>query len=98
MTRSDVLKAADKCVNGQRQTDYGTPEDNFTIIAKHKIARIKSGNATEDSFVDLAGYAALWNDYLRGNFINDTDVFMMMAFCGGEIATKEDNVKEISNE
>lgn len=79
MTRSEILRAAEKCVCGQREQDYGTPEDNFQAIASLwsaykgtdfspldasmmmallKIARIKTGTATEDSFVDLAGYAA----------------------------------------
>ncbi|MCC2832070.1 DUF6378 domain-containing protein [[Clostridium] innocuum] len=78
-TRETILDKAKTCVCGQRADDYGTPEDNFTIIADlwstytgHKltavdvsmmmsmlkIARIKTGTATEDSFVDLAGYAA----------------------------------------
>ena len=83
------MNTAIKCVCGQRQQDYGTPEDNFGKIARLwnaymgddiftpldvammmsllKIARIKTGTATEDSFVDLAGYAA----------------------CGGEIATSK---------
>ncbi len=90
MKRAEILDAAKKCVCGQREQDYGKPEDNFQIIADLwnaylklpperrvdprdvammmallKIARIRSGTATEDSFVDLAGYAA----------------------CGGEIAT-----------
>lgn len=77
-TRKTVLEAAAAAVCGHRATDYGTPEDNFGIIAKLwsvykgtdftatdvammmallKVTRIKSG-ATEDSFVDLAGYAA----------------------------------------
>ena len=79
---------ADKCVNGQREQDYGTPEQNFQAIADLwsaykgisfsavdvammmsllKIARIRSGGGTGDSFVDLAGYAA----------------------CGGELAELE---------
>lgn len=86
MTRSDILQKAEQCVCGMREQDYGSPENNFQVIADLwnayiganftstdvammmallKIARIKSGTATEDSFVDLAGYAA----------------------CGGEIAT-----------
>lgn len=86
MTRSDILQKAEQCVCGKREQDYGSPENNFQVIADLwsaytgvkftstdvammmallKIARIKSGTATEDSFVDLAGYAA----------------------CGGEIAT-----------
>lgn len=91
MTRKDILESAMSCVCGQREQDYGSPEDNFQLIANlwneylytngiHnitstdvammmallKIARIKSGGGTGDSFVDLAGYAA----------------------CGGELNTK----------
>lgn len=79
MTRKETLNNALKCVCGERQDQYGTPEDNFGRIAKlwtdylgHvvtpvdvammmallKIARVKTGTATDDSFVDLAGYAA----------------------------------------
>ena len=77
--REQVLRNAKECVCGQRQQDYGTPENNFALIASlwsvylgkevsakdvamlmalMKIARIKSGSGTLDSFVDLAGYAA----------------------------------------
>jgi hypothetical protein len=34
LTRADILHAAEKCVCGQRETDYGTPEDNFKTIAE----------------------------------------------------------------
>ena len=78
MTREECLAKAKICVCGERETDYGTPEQSFTWIAKlwsgylekeltaqdvammmclFKIARIKNGG-TDDSFVDLAGYAA----------------------------------------
>lgn len=87
MKRSDILHKAEQCVCGQREQDYGSPENNFQVIADFwtvykgvkftatdvammmallKVARIRSGTGTEDSFVDLAGYAA----------------------CGGEIATE----------
>lgn len=33
-TRKRVLREAYKCVCGQREQDYGTPEDNFDRIAK----------------------------------------------------------------
>ena len=86
--RAEILHEAEKCICGQREQDYGSPEDNFSIIAglwtKYtgteitaldvammmcllKIARIKNGGGTGDSFVDLAGYAA----------------------CGGEIHAKQ---------
>ena len=77
--RAEILDKAKFCVCGQREHDYGKPENNFGVIADLwsaytgteftakdvtmmmallKIARIASGTATEDSFVDLAGYAA----------------------------------------
>lgn len=86
MTRTEVLQAAEKCVTGQRAQDYGTIEDNFSVIAHLwsdykgvgftpvdvammmallKIARIKSGAGTDDSFVDLAGYAACGGELYR---------------------------------
>lgn len=85
MTRKDVLAAAEKCVCGDREQDYGSPERNFEVIAgfwatylkacgvdidfleSHdvaamlallKIARITSGHAKADNWIDLAGYAA----------------------------------------
>ena len=82
MTRSEILDTAKKCVCGQREQDYGSPESNFQLIADLwndylgfardeisptdvammmallKVARIKNGGGTGDSFVDLAGYAA----------------------------------------
>lgn len=85
-TRADILDQAKKCVCGQREQDYGTPESNFQLIADlwngylgektdnpvisvtpvdvsmmmalMKIARIRNGGGSGDSFVDLAGYAA----------------------------------------
>ena len=93
MKRAEILAAAEKCVCGDREQDYGSPENNFTdiavmwtaylvarekltecihpkdvavMLALLKIARIASGHAKEDNWVDLAGYAA----------------------CGGEIETE----------
>lgn len=79
MNRAEVLETAKSCVCGQREQDYGSPEDNFSLIARLwteyvgicltakdvammmvllKVARIKSGGGSGDSFVDIAGYAA----------------------------------------
>lgn len=33
MTRTEILDAAEKCVCGHREEDYGKPEDNFSTIA-----------------------------------------------------------------
>lgn len=90
VSRTDILDKAKAIVTGDREQQYGKPEDNFAIIAGLwsaykgdsftpvdvammmallKIARIKTGVGTVDSFVDLAGYAA----------------------CAGEIAGKNDD-------
>ena len=33
MTRKEILKAAEQCVCQDRQNQYGSPEDNFAVIA-----------------------------------------------------------------
>ena len=85
MTRAETLEAAAKCVCGDREQDYGSPENNFlnignlwtvylagagklaeridskdvaAMLALLKIARIASGHAKADNWIDLAGYAA----------------------------------------
>lgn len=34
MTRKEILAAAEKCVCGDREQDYGVPENNFRLIAE----------------------------------------------------------------
>lgn len=34
MDRRKTLMTAESCVNGSREEDYGTPENNFAIIAE----------------------------------------------------------------
>ena len=86
MKRADILDKAKDCVCGQREQDYGHPEDNFVRIANLwtsyklvqftpidvammmallKIARIQSGTGTDDSFIDLAGYAACGGEIME---------------------------------
>ena len=81
-------------VCGHRESDYGSPEDNFATIARLwtaytdkeftakdvammmallKIARIKSNNATLDSFIDLAGYAACGGEIVYKNLEKEND-------------------------
>lgn len=83
MDHTEVLETARSVVNGDRQTAYGTPENNFQRIADlwtaydgrsfcaHdvamflallKAARIKTGVGTDDSYVDMCGYASLAAD------------------------------------
>ena len=34
MNRQEILEKAEKCVCGERDLDYGTPENNFSCIAE----------------------------------------------------------------
>lgn len=99
-SRAYILDQAKKCVCGQREQDYGTPESNFQLIADlwndylkkerlgrsktvvdavdvsmmmalMKIARIKNGGGSGDSFVDLAGYAACGGEIWHGQKVKD---------------------------
>lgn len=95
MTRTQILEAANRCVCGDRDRDYGSPEDSFYTIAEFwttyvkarcaapgsvvdigpvdvaammallKIARISSGHAKNDNWIDLAGYAACGGEMER---------------------------------
>ena len=100
MTRDKILERALHCVSGDREQDYGSPEQNFRTIALMwsvyiqrlgrgyledrdvaamlallKIARIASGHAKADNWIDLAGYAA----------------------CGGEIESGDEEVQVDQN-
>lgn len=63
LTRADILHAAEKCVCGQREQDYGTPEDNFETIAELWETYLRR------ACVDEAG----------GVYVDANDVAMMMA-------------------
>lgn len=93
ISRADVLKRAEECVCGHREQDYGSPEDNFKVIADLwngylqldpegkqinskdvammmallKVARARSEFATDDCFIDLAGYAACAGEIVSRN-------------------------------
>lgn len=93
VTRKSVLETAMKCVCGDREQDYGSPENNFQTIANLwidylnakedvldiqprdvaamlallKIARIATGHAKADNWVDLAGYAACGGELEANN-------------------------------
>lgn len=97
MDRKAILEAAEKCVCGHREQDYGSPERNFNCIADYwgiylsnrfddegienivlsgsdvaammclfKLARITTSpdGGTNDTWVDVAGYAACGGEIL----------------------------------
>lgn len=76
----EALEKAKELVTGDRQKDYGTPEESFTriaylwtawldvkitaedaaiMMALLKIARLRGGRKTPDTYHDLLGYGAI---------------------------------------
>lgn len=63
LTRADILHAAEKCVCGQREQDYGTPEDSFGCIAELWEAYLRAACIAPDAIIR----------------VTPTDVAMLMA-------------------
>ena len=59
MTREEILAAAKKCVCGDRDQQYGTPENNFGVIAEFWEAYLKATNPGAEINIDGADVAAL---------------------------------------
>lgn len=97
MKREDILNAAAKCVNGDRQQDYGTPERNFDMIASFWNAYLFGKGATEGSVLDAKDVAAMLGllkiaRIATGHGKADNWIDLAgYAACGGEI---EDCMKE----
>lgn len=53
MTRSELLHAAEVCVCGQREEDYGTPEDSFRVIGELWEVYIKEKCVGTDTIVTI---------------------------------------------
>lgn len=88
MKRIDILNEAINCVTGSREQDYGSPEDNFKIIADFWSAY----KGVQFSSVDVAMMMALLKIARICNGGGSGDSFVDLAgyaACGGEIATSE---------
>ena len=55
MTREEILEAAKKIVCGDREADYGKPEDNFALIAEFWGAYLRAIRAQIDDWEMLNG-------------------------------------------
>ena len=87
-TRKRVLREAERCVCGQREQEYGVPEDNFSRIAEFWATY----KGVEFSPVDVAIMMALLkvarianNPGHMDNYVDGCGYFA----CCGEIAGKE---------
>ena len=93
MTRKDILDAADKCVNGEREASYGSPENNFATIAAFWTNYIRSVTGIELERLiitpkDVAAMLALLKiaRIASGNPKDDNWIDLAgYAACGGEI-------------
>ena len=84
-TRSDILREAERTVCGHRGQDYGTPEDNFAVIARMWEAYL---NVSVDA-KDVAMMMCLFKigRIMTGTATKDSFVDLAgYAACGAEIA------------
>lgn len=102
MTRKDILDAAEACVCGQREQDYGSPERNFETIGVMWSAYLREARKINMAFnaigpEDVAAMMALLKVAriagARGNRVAPTDDCWIdiagYAACGGEITSDQ---------
>lgn len=86
MNRLDTLKAAAECVCGSREEDYGSPEDNFAVIAGLWTAY----TGTDVTSKDVAMMMALLK-IARAKAGSKPDTYIDLAgyaACGAEISER----------
>lgn len=89
-TRQSILDAAAKCVTGDREQDYGNPENSFQMIAKLWSAY----KGIEFSPVDVAAMMALLKIGRIAGGSESIDNWVDIAgyaACGGEIMSGGDS-------
>ena len=87
MKRADILEAARVCVCGEREQDYGSPENNFALVGK--LWEVYTGQPF--SAKDVAMMLALLK-VARIKTGVKADSFVDLAgyaACAGEIAGKD---------
>ena len=100
MTRKEILEAAEKCVCGDREQDYGSPERSFGVIGqfwetylREKCLVRRSGPVEAQVLPeDVAAMMCLFKiaRIATGRFKEDSyiDAVGYMA-CAGEVASEE---------
>ena len=84
MKRSEILQKAQECTCGQREKDYGTPEENFERIARYWSAYL----GHHISPVDVTLMMILFKIARSGGPNMTIDTFIDIAgyaACGGEM-------------
>lgn len=100
MKRKDILDAALKCVNGDRDQQYGKPEDSFDIVARLWTDYLSGKNSPQHFIVskDVAAMLALLKiGRISSGAAKDDNWIDLAGYaaCGGEIESNncktEDN-------
>lgn len=94
--RREILQAAERCVCGDRDQDYGGPEDSFALIARlwEPIIKARCVGPGADVCVDAVTVALCMAELkIARAATNETHMDSWVdiagyAACGGEIATK----------
>ena len=98
MTRNEILRAAEKIVSGERQEQYGSPEDNFAVIARYwgcyLDAQAKSDGIDATFTLSADDVAAMMILFKAGRLstgAGSADTWIDIAgyaACGGQIQTE----------
>ena len=89
MKRKDILKAAKVCVCGEREQEYGAPENNFALVGKLWAAYMGIDFTPKDVAMMLAllKVARIKTGVKADSFVD----LAGYAACAGEIAGKENH-------
>ncbi len=86
MKRAEILEAARKCVCGEREQEYGKPENNFALVGKLWEAYMGYSYTAKDVAMMLALLkVARIKTGVKGDSFVDLAGY---AACAGEIVTE----------
>ena len=94
MKREEILEAAKKCVTGDREQDYGIPENNFSVIANLWVAYLQALDVDIEYLepIDVAAMMILVKLARVSSGHEKADNWIDIAgyaACGGEVESNE---------
>ena len=89
MNRAEILEAARVCVCGEREQDYGSPEDSFALIASLWTVYLNTPITPKDVAMMMALLKVA--RIKRGDKADSFVDLAGYAACAGEIAGKENH-------
>lgn len=98
MRRNDILDKAKVCVSGDRDHEYGSPEDSFEMIAKLWNAYLGYGSDTKIEPRDVAAMLALLKIARISSGVYKADNWIDLAgyaACGGEIESNNTTINVV---